>query len=90
MRNHGVMKKHVHLDPARTVIDRIGGPEVAAKATGRHPSRVRRWMYPREVGGTGGTIPPSCAARLLEYAQRHRLPLKPEHFFCRQRFGQVA
>lgn len=45
-----------HLEPARTVIAKIGVDKVA-EITGKHVSRVYRWMYPKSRGGTGGLIP---------------------------------
>lgn len=45
------------LHPACGVIERCGGVDAVAKMTGRHPSRVRRWTFPKERGGTDGLIP---------------------------------
>jgi len=56
-----------HLDPARSVIAKIGIEKVA-EVTGKHVSRVYRWMYTREKGGTGGFIPPEDAKAFLEPA----------------------
>lgn len=57
-----------HLEPAKTVIAKLGGPEAAAKLTGRSLARVYRWMYPPERGGTGGAIPHDVARTILEKA----------------------
>jgi hypothetical protein len=75
-----------HLDPAKSVIAKIGIGEVSA-ITGKHISRVYRWMYPRHRGGTGGIIPQADAFRLLAHARATGLDLKPDDFFS---FAEAA
>jgi transposase len=72
--------KPEYLDPARTIIDKIGIDKVA-EITGKHVSRVYRWMYPKERGGTGGLIPQSDAPALLRHAQANGIDLTPGDFF---------
>lgn len=72
----------MHMNPARAVIAKLGGPEVVAKLTGRDVSRVYRWMYPRERGGTDGVIPHQEAQKLLEHARANGVDLRPEDFFA--------
>jgi hypothetical protein len=43
--------------PAKRVIDAFEGAGNLANAIGRDVSRVHRWTYPKERGGTGGAIP---------------------------------
>ena len=74
-------EKPCRLDPARTVIDRVGGIAVAAEVTGTHFSRVYRWMRPKEVGGTDGIIPADAQQALMDYAREKSLPLRPDDFF---------
>lgn len=74
------MSEH-HLDPAKTVIAKLGGVEVVCNITGRHLSRVYRWMRGKENGGTGGFIPQNEAAKLLEYAKANRIKLSADDFF---------
>lgn len=69
-----------HLEPARGVIAKIGIDKVS-ELTGKHVSRVYRWMYPRDRGGTGGVIPASYAPRLLRYAKANGIDLSAEEFF---------
>jgi hypothetical protein len=71
-----------HLEPAKTVISKIGGVEAAASITGKHVSRVYRWMYPRDKGGTGGAVPHEDATKLLEHAKANGLPLAAADFFA--------
>jgi len=69
-----------YLEPARTVIGKIGTHRVAA-VTGKHVSRVYRWMYPKSRGGTGGLIPQSDMPALLAYAIENQIDLSPAEFF---------
>jgi len=69
------------LEPARTVLEKIGGVDVAAKVTGKHVSRIYRWTYSREKGGTGGVVPHEDATKLLEHARANQIDLKAEDFF---------
>ncbi|RVH27864.1 hypothetical protein CN211_26405 [Sinorhizobium meliloti] len=69
-----------HLEPAKSIISKIGIEKVA-EVTGKHVSRVYRWMYPKEKGGIGGLIPQTDAPALLAYAKSKRIPLKAEEFF---------
>jgi hypothetical protein len=71
-----------HLDPARSVIDRLGGVDVVARVTGKDRSRVYRWMYPMDRGGTGGLIPQRVIPGLLKYAEKNHIRLKAADFFA--------
>lgn len=71
---------NVNLDPAKTVIDKVGGVDRAAQITGKHISRIYRWMYPAIRGGTGGFVPHADAVKLLDHAKQHDLPLSAEDF----------
>lgn len=69
-----------YLEPAKSVLAKIG-IEKAAEITGKHISRIYRWMYPKERGGTGGLIPQNDQPVLLQYAQDNHLDLSPADFF---------
>lgn len=69
-----------HLEPARSVIAKMGVERVSA-VTGKHISRVYRWMYPKDRGGTGGIIPQGDAFRLLAHARSEGIELSPDDFF---------
>ncbi|MGP3699214.1 hypothetical protein [Rhodobacter sp. NSM] len=45
------------MEPARTIITKLGGPSKVAEIVGIHRTRVYSWMRPRIKGGTGGLIP---------------------------------
>ena len=67
-----------HLNPAKSIIGKLGGPEPVASVTGRSLSRVYRWMYPAERGGTGGVIPQRYHRALLEAARAKGIPLSAD------------
>lgn len=69
----------MHMDPAKSILERIGY-EVAAKVTGKHISRVYRWTYPQDRGGTGGVIPHADAVKLLDHAKQSDLGLSASDF----------
>ena len=69
------------LEPATKVITICGGFKAVAEITGRDQTRVRRWTYPKDKGGTGGTVPVECQQMLIDEARKGTFPLKPEHFF---------
>lgn len=70
------------MEPAATVIRICGGVEAVAEMAERHVTRVHRWTYPRERGGTGGKIPMDAAEKLLAAARERGIDLAPEHFFA--------
>ena len=72
-----------HLEPAKSVIGKIGIDRVA-EITGKHVSRVYRWMYSKERGGTDGLIPHSDASKLLAYARENGIELSPADFFVKE------
>jgi hypothetical protein len=69
------------MEPARSIIELLGGYMSVASITGRHPTRVLRWTYPAERGGTGGLIPAKYQRLLLAHAKAAGIDLRPEHFF---------
>ena len=78
------------LNPAQRVIEICGGFRAVAEMTGRHETRVRRWTYDKDKGGTGGVIPADMQQRILDAARARRLPLEPEHFFVMPEEGGAS
>jgi hypothetical protein len=68
------------MEPAATIIHKLGGPTFVAAIVGVHRTRVSNWMRPREKGGTGGNIPHWHAAKLLAYAKANNIDLAPIDF----------
>lgn len=69
------------LEPANSIISRLGGLIVVQTVTGASRTRVYRWTQPKENGGTGGLIPLAHAPKLLEYAKANRIKVSADDFF---------
>lgn len=68
------------MEPASTIIKRLGGPPVVSKVTATAYTAPYRWQSPREKGGTGGTIPQRYHRALLDYARSRRIKLRAADF----------
>lgn len=68
------------MEPARTIIDKLGGPTRIARAIGIHRARVGYWAVPSSKGGTNGVIPHKHVAKLLELAREQGVPLSTLDF----------
>lgn len=66
---------------AATIIEKCGGHITVAEICGVHVTRVYRWTYPIEKGGSGGVIPTRHQAQLLRGARERGIGLMPEDFF---------
>lgn len=71
------------MEPASTIIKRLGGPSKVAKVVGVHRTRVSNWMRPRSVGGADGTIPFRHVPRLIEHARSVGVDLSADDFLPR-------
>lgn len=69
------------MEPAKSIIEKCGGPAKVAEITGRDISRVYRWMYPADRGGSNGRIPYDEAEKLLKHAAENGIPLVHSEFF---------
>ncbi|KQS95353.1 hypothetical protein [Rhizobium sp. Leaf386] len=69
-----------YLEPAKSIVAKIGIPK-CAEITGKHVSRVYRWMAPREKGGTGGIIPFEDAATLIAHFEKNGIEFSHKEFF---------
>ena len=68
------------MEPARTIINALGGVKATAEIVGLHRTRVSNWMRPRQSGGTGGIVPHWHIQKLLDHAERNGLGLTPHSF----------
>lgn len=68
------------MEPAGSIIDRLGGVTRVAEFVGVHRTRVSNWKRPREAGGTGGMIPQKYHLDLLAYAEREGISLSAGDF----------
>lgn len=83
------MSKNRHT-PAKAVIDKMGGVVRVSEITGRHISRVYRWMAGKEQGGTGGVIPQGEASKLLAQAKLEGIDLQASEFFAAVQDAEAA
>lgn len=62
------------LEPAYTVIEKLGGKSQVAEQLGLHKSTLSRWCQPLP-SGTGGLIPQRYWPQLIEMARDSRVRL---------------
>ena len=66
---------------AAHVIEKCGGHRAVADMAGVDVTRVYRWTYSRDRGGTGGIIPTKHHQQLLRVARERGVDLEPADFF---------
>jgi len=71
------------MEPAATIIAKLGGERAVAAATGTAYTAPYRWQHPREKGGTGGLIPQRYHLKLLAFAQLKGVELDAAEFLPR-------
>jgi hypothetical protein len=78
------------MEPAYTIIKRLGGEAAVSRATGTAYTAPYRWQHPVDKGGTGGLIPQKHHPALLEFARRHGKELAPADFLPPARDDEAA
>jgi hypothetical protein len=73
------------MEPAQTIIRKLGGPSSVAEMLDLHRTRVSAWQRSRASGGTGGQIPQRHIRRLLDQAKRRGIALRLADFFVEAR-----
>lgn len=68
------------LEPAASIITRLGGPKEVAAEIGIHRTRVSKWKLPKASGGTGGTIPQKHYPALMRFARKKGVDLRFAEF----------
>jgi hypothetical protein len=68
------------MEPAATIVAKLGGPSAVSRDLGVHRTRVSNWMRPRDKGGTGGIIPHWHVADLLQIARDKGVALEDKDF----------
>lgn len=71
------------MEPASSIIKKLGGEAVVAKVTGMAYTAPYRWQHPREKRGTGGAIPAKHIPALMAYAREQGIGLDLSEFFAR-------
>jgi hypothetical protein len=69
------------LDPAATIIARLGGVQNVSVALGLNPITVMRWSYPRCKGGSAGLVPSNRQRDLLDLGKAIGAEITPADFF---------
>ena len=68
------------MEPASTIIAKLGGVGKVAEIVGVHRVRVSNWKRPKDVGGTGGRVPQSHHVALLQAAEQLGVAMTPADF----------
>ncbi|SEE60230.1 hypothetical protein SAMN05519104_6692 [Rhizobiales bacterium GAS188] len=68
------------MEPASSIIEKLGGEAVIKQVTGTAYTAPYRWQHRREKGGTGGLIPQRYHRALLDYARSKGIELTAEDF----------
>lgn len=69
------------MNIAQNIISKLGGYQIAAEILKTDISTVYRWTYPKERGGTGGTIPAKQQPKILKAALEKGIEVSPADFF---------
>lgn len=68
------------MEPAHTIVGRLGGEVAVAKIAGVAVTAPYRWQQPKAKGGTGGVIPHWHVAKLLAHAEANGIDLSATDF----------
>jgi hypothetical protein len=68
------------MEPARSIIGKLGGAAAVALLCGTALSAPYRWQSSRARGGTGGLIPQRHHRVLIDFARANHIPLTAEEF----------
>lgn len=68
------------MEPAHTIIERLGGEAAVARIAGVAITAPYRWQQPRSKGGTGGVIPHWHVGKLLAHAEACGLDITAASF----------
>ena len=68
------------MEPARSIIAKLGGEATVAKIVGTSYTAPYRWQHPKANGGTDGRVPQKHIPTLLTYAREHGIALTAHEF----------
>jgi hypothetical protein len=72
------------VEPAYSIVLRLGGPSAVSRAVGISPGGVCRWYMPQPKG-CGGRIPAKYITQLCALAKKDGLFLEPNMFFLKKK-----
>lgn len=70
------------MEPAHSIIQRLGGPAAVSARLGTSYTAPYRWQHPLEKGGTGGLIPQKHHRSLLALAAELGVELSADDFLA--------
>lgn len=73
-------KKVHYLEPAASIVKRMGGVIAACDALDLHSTTIYSWMKPKSLGGTGGKIPSTRAWACIAAAKALGNVVSPAEF----------
>lgn len=68
------------MEPAHSIIAKLGGDTQVASITGVHRTRVANWKRPKASGGTGGAIPFKHVPTLIAAAAERGIEMDANDF----------
>lgn len=68
------------MEPAASIIEKLGGPSNVARTLGMHRVSVAKWKRSREDGGRGGVIPIEHIRPLMDMAEAMGVALSADDF----------
>ncbi len=79
-------KPQERLEPAASVIAKLGGLSAVSRLTGTTAQTVLRWRFPKTAGGTGGVIPQRYHLLLLDDAKSKGISLTADDLLPKTRW----
>lgn len=68
------------MEPARTIVTKLGGPSEVSRFLGVHRTYVYRWLWPAKRRGTGGRIPFRYIPALIAEAKARGIAMSADEF----------
>lgn len=68
------------MEPARRIVDLLGGPNAVANIVGVHRTRVSNWTRAKDAGGTGGMVPFKHVPAMIAAAKDRGIELSADDF----------
>ncbi|WP_288076440.1 carph-isopro domain-containing protein [Pseudomonas sp.] len=76
------MKIKHQQQPARYIVERLGGCRKVARMLDIHPSTISRWMTPVINRGTGGRIPQKYWAQIMAHSKATGIDIATSDLFA--------
>lgn len=70
------------MEPAKSIIQKLGGEAVVSQITQTAYTAPYRWQHSRSKGGTDGLVPQRHHQKLLDYARANGIALEAAEFLA--------